>query len=83
MYIKTGLQPVSGLVDRFTSRDGVIIGCPQNGLFQDLVNVILMSRTGDSELVDHDQDHERPLLIQYLLLKTLVNVFLISATELL
>ena len=40
---------------------GVIIECPQNGLFHNLVTVILMSRTAVSQMVDHD--HEHPLLV--------------------
>ena len=35
-------------------RVSIIIHCPQKDLFNDLVNVILMSRTAGSELVDND-----------------------------
>ena len=42
-------------------REGVIIECPPNGHFHDLVNVILMSRTAISEMVLNVNANEGPL----------------------
>ena len=53
-------------------RAGLIIACPLIGLFHNLVNVILMSRTALRELVDDDGDDEC-LLVVYLLQK-IVNL---------
>ena len=35
-------------------REGVIIECPQNGLFHNLVTVILTPQTAISEMINHD-----------------------------
>ena len=43
------------------SRQGVIIQCPLNGLFNNARDVILMSRTGVSEMVDNVNDNEPPI----------------------
>ena len=57
-------------------RVGLIIACPLIGLFHNLVNVILTSRTAVRELDDDDDDDER-LLVVYLLQK-IVNLSLSS-----
>ena len=51
-WFRTVLQP----------RVGIIIECPLNGLFHDLVNIILTSRTADSEMVNYDNDNDWPLV---------------------
>ena len=45
-WFRTVLQP----------RVSINIECPLNGLFHDLVNIILTSRTADSEMVDNNND---------------------------
>ena len=64
-------------------REGVIIWSPQNGLFQDLMNVILTSQTGISEMVNDDDDDEWPLGKILKELKTLVNVSITTSNVLL
>ena len=49
---------LSKIQDRFRSRVAIIIDCPQKDLFQDLVNVILTSRTAVSEMVVNDNDDD-------------------------
>ena len=46
------------------SRKGVIIKCPQNGLFQDACDVILTSRMAIREMVDPNPDQEWPMTLQ-------------------
>ena len=48
----------------FLVREGIIIECPQNGLFHDACEVILSSRTGVSEMVEGDDDAAWPLGVQ-------------------
>ena len=53
-------------------REGAIIKCPPNGLFHDLVTVIITPRTVISEMVNNDKDNDWPLVVQkchYTLLK--------------
>ena len=43
-------------------KEGVIIECPQNGLFHDLMNVILTSWAAVSEMINDYGYHKRPLV---------------------
>ena len=45
------------------TREGVIIECPLNGQFHDTRDVILTSQTDVREMVDDDDDDERPLVM--------------------
>ena len=59
------------LPKKFTSlpRVGVIIDCPQcpqNDIFHDPLGVIITSRMAIRKVVDHDHDHEWPLLVREL-----------------
>ena len=56
----------------FQLREGAIIECPQNGLFNNLVTVILMSQTAIKEMVDHDQ--EWPLVVEVEVIKQVAVV---------
>ena len=48
--------------------------CPQNGLFNNLVTVILTSQIAISEMVDHDHDHEWPLVVEVEVVKPVAVV---------
>ena len=50
---------------RSGSRVGIVNECPQNGLFHDLMTIILKSWTAVSEMVDKDNDNERLLGKKY------------------
>ena len=41
---------------------GVIVECPLNGLFLDLVNIILKSRMAVTEMIDNNSNNDWPLV---------------------
>ena len=45
-------------LDHHLPRVGIIIKYPQNGLFHDLVNIILMSQMAVSEMANNNNDNE-------------------------
>ena len=68
MFCKKSKRLVFSFV-YFTPREGVIIECPLNDLFHDVVTVILTSRMGVSEMVvnvgnrkNNDNDDEKSLV---------------------
>ena len=60
---KTGLKKTP-LIKASIPRIGVIIECPQNLLFHDACDIILMSQMAVREMVDHNHDHEQPITLQ-------------------
>ena len=54
MSYELGVTFLNIIVMMFDPRVSVIIECPLNDLFHDLVYVILTSRTAVSEMVDND-----------------------------
>ena len=51
------------LLQAFRARESVIIECPLNGLFHDLVTVIITAQMAIRELDDDDDDDKRPNIL--------------------